>query len=62
MAIVPQYNQTLWLCGSKHSGTRPFFTDTCWLGRLDCNAVEAMVMGFVSSFFCGIFGTWMVHP
>lgn len=60
--IVPTHSGSLWLCGSKHTGTRPYFNGTCWLVWIDCNPVEAAAIGFVGSFFFGIFLTWMIHP
>merc|ERR1719482_878165 len=45
-----RYTGTVWLCGSKHSGSKPEFNGTCWLVWCDVNTAAAAAMGFGGSF------------
>lgn len=62
VSYVPMFTRTEYLCGCKHSGQKTQCNGTCKLMWIDQNTVAAGAMGFVGSFFFGIFLTWMMHP
>jgi hypothetical protein len=57
-----RHTGTVWLCGSKHSGSKPEFNGTCWLVWCDINPIPAAALGFMASFVVGVVLTWIVHP
>jgi hypothetical protein len=62
LVYIPQHSGWKLLCGSKHSGSAPFFNGTCWLVWADYNPMKAAMVSFVGCFAFGVFSTWFAHP
>merc|ERR1712151_181686 len=59
---IPQYDESAWFCGSKHSPSRPLFNGTCWLVWCDVNTGAACAASFAGCFLFGVVSTWLAHP